>query len=318
VREEIFRNLQLNKLLVNKSKMRLSVILPIYNGMPYLVDALSSLLNQSYQDFIVYAIDNGSTDGTNEYITELKNEKIIYIRLEEKDLVKALNKGLELSNTPLIARMDADDISHPLRFEKQINFLDENCEIDLVGSNGQYISALGDKHLDINLPLNHDKIIQTMMKKKNAIIHASIMFRNEIIELYGNYDNKYFPCEDYELFLRMGDKIKFANIPDRLYQFRVRENSIMTHRINESTKLYYYIAYKYSSKYKNNASANIQTNNFYLNLLGKLDIISVRIYRKGLNYYLNRSVIIGLFYFLIASIINPIRFISAIKRKLSY
>lgn len=284
--------------------------------MPYLANALSSLFNQSYQDFIVYAIDNGSTDGTDEYIAELKNEKIKYIRLEEKDLVKALNKGLEVSNTPLIARMDADDISHPSRFEKQINFLDDNCEIDLVGSNGQYISALGDKHFDINLPLNHDEIIKTMMKNKNAIIHASVMFRNEIIELYGNYDRKYFPCEDYELFLRMGDKIRFANIPDRLYQFRVRENSIMTHRIKESTKLYYYISYKYSSKYKNNAPKNKLTKIFHFSIFDKLDVLSLSIYRKGLNFYLNVNIVIGIMLFIVASIINPERLFNAIKIRL--
>lgn len=295
---------------------KLSVILPIYNGMPYLPEAVNSLLNQTFQDFVVIAIDNGSTDGTRKYLAELNSEKIKYIRLEEKNLVKALNKGLELVITPLIARMDADDISHPTRFEKQVNFLNQNSEIGLVGANGRYISANSNKYFDINLPLHHNQIIKTMLKKKNAIIHASIMFRNEITKLYGSYDSKYFPCEDYELFLRIGDKIKFANVPDRLYQFRVRGDSIMSNCIKESIKMYYYINSKYSTKYYNCEIINNLTVKHKMKLWEKLDVISVSIYRKGLNYYLNTNTIIGLFYFLFASIINPIRFISSIKRKI--
>ena len=294
---------------------RLSVILPIYNGMPYLCDAINSLLNQTFRDFVVYAIDNGSTDGTREYITALNNEKIRYVRLEEKNLVKALNKGFELVDTPLIARMDADDISHPLRFEKQINFLDKNKYIDLVGSNGQYISAHGNKHFDINVPLTHDKIIQTMTRKRNAIIHASIMFNSEIIKLYGNYNIKYFPCEDYEFFMRIGNKIRFSNLADRLYQFRIRNGSILSHNIKESIKLYYYISYRYSSDYNNSTPNNKSIKNFHLSLIDQFDIVSVSIYRKGLHYYLNVNKIIGLLYFLLASLINPERLISAIKRK---
>jgi glycosyltransferase involved in cell wall biosynthesis len=292
---------------------KLSVILPVYNGMPYLPQAIESLLGQTFQDFVVYAIDNGSTDATPDFLTQLNNEKIRFIRLEKKNLVNALNKGLESADTPLIARMDADDICDPFRFEKQINFLDTHNEIDMVGSNGQYINKSGDKHLNINVPLTHDKLVQTMLKKRNAIIHASIMFRGDIIKAYGMYDNNYYPCEDYELFLRMGHKIKFANLPDRLYQFRIHENSIITENIKLSTKLYYFISDKYSSNYKNRTGSQ-PIEKFSLKFWEKLDIISMSIYRKGLNHYLNRSRIIGIFYFMLAALLSPSRLIGAIKK----
>ena len=295
---------------------KLSVILPVYNGMPYLPQAIESLLGQTYQDFVVYTIDNGSTDATQDYLTQLNNEKIKYIRLEKKNLVNALNKGLELAATPFIARMDADDICNLSRFEKQIFFLEAHNEIDLVGSNGQYINETGDAHLDINVPLTHDKIIRTMMKKRNAIIHASIMFRSDIIKAYGMYDDNYYPCEDYELFLRMGHKIKFANLSERLYLFRIRENSIMSDHIESSIKLYYLINYRYLKNYKNTEDGK-QIKKFSLKFWEKLDILSIRIYRKGLNYYLNINRITGILYFLIASLINPSRLMSSIKRKIN-
>ncbi len=296
---------------------KLSVILPIYNGMPYLKDAIFSLLDQTFQDFIIYAIDNGSTDGTREYLRQLSNEKITYIELQEKNLVNALNTGLEVATSPFIARMDADDIIHPKKFEKQMKYLEENQDVDLIGTIGQYISSNGKKYFNFNLPLSHDEIIETMIKKKNAIIHASIMFRSKIISLYGNYNNEFFPCEDYELFLRIGDKIKFANIPERLYSFRVREGSIMTTHFNKSLKLYHLISKLYAHKYSNHHIAIEQPENIHLNVFEKLDVLSVSIYRKGLNYYLNVNSFIGILYLIIASIINPSRLINAIKRRIT-
>ncbi len=294
--------------------MKLSVILPIYNGMPYLVEAISSLINQSYQDFIVYAIDNGSTDGSKEYLTELKNEKIKYIRLEEKNLVKALNKGLEISDTPLIARMDADDISHLNRFQKQVDYLEQNTQIDCVGTFGKYISSNNKKQFDINLPLRHDDIIRTMLNTRNAILHPSIMFRRQIIDDYGGYSEEYTDCEDYEFFLRIGDKVKFSNLPERLHYMRIRDGSIITDNIRRSLTQYYFVSHKYSSNYSNIDKPN---KDFHLSVFQKADIISLSIYRKGLNYYLNKSTFVGLLYFLIASIVSPHRFINAIRRKLN-
>ena len=157
----------------------LTVILPIYNGMPYLKEAIKSLLNQTFQDFIIYAIDNGSTDGTRDFLLELNNDKIKYIWLEESNLVKALNMGLELATTPFVARMDADDISFPTRFEKQIEYLDNNKKNDLVGTLGYYMGVDSRRYFKINLPIYHDDIMSAMLNKRYAIIHPSIMFRRE-------------------------------------------------------------------------------------------------------------------------------------------
>lgn len=293
----------------------LSVILPIFNGMPYLNVAISSLLDQTYQDFIIYAIDNGSTDGTREYLQQISNEKIKYIYLKDKNLVKALNTGLEVATSPFIARMDADDIIDQTKFEKQMKFLEKNRDIHVVGTLGQYISSDGKKHFNFDLPLSHNEIIETMIKKKNAIIHASIMFRSEIISLYGNYNNEYFPCEDYELFLRIGDKIKFANIPERLYYFRVRKQSIMTTHFKKSMEKYHLASRLYSHNYGNKKLVIKNPPKSSMSLLEKLDIYSVSIYRKGLNYFLNVNSLVGLFYLITASVLNPSRLLSFIKRR---
>ncbi len=294
----------------------LSVILPIYNGMPYLDEAINSLLNQTYQNFIIYAIDNGSTDGTSDFLLELNEDKIKYIRCEEKNLVNALNIGLEIANTPFIARMDADDISFPKRFEKQIKYLNKNRGIDFVGTFGQYVGLDGQRHFKINLPINHDDIILAMRKKRYAIIHPSIMFRREIILPDGRYKKEYFPCEDFELFLRIGDRIKFANISERLYSLRIKDESVMQNQLKKSLEIYYTVAKLYAYKYTKEKKTDKDTG-FQTSILKKLDISSLIIYRKGLHYYLNKSLIVGLLYFFISSLLNPFRLISALKKRFS-
>jgi glycosyltransferase involved in cell wall biosynthesis len=283
--------------------------------MPYLVEAIRSLLQQTFQDFVVLAIDNGSTDGTKEYLKGIRNEKIQYVRIEEKSLVKALNTGLDLADTPFIARMDADDISHPARLEKQIVFLNHHREIGLVGCNGRYINAVGNRHFDWNVPLHHEEVIRTMMKSQSAIVHASIMFRHESVKPYGGYDHRYFPCEDYELFLRIGDKIRLANLPDRLYYWRIWERSILSERIKESIRMYHFVANQYAPKYLKKGSFREVPKAGPATFLEKLDIASLTIYRRGLGYYLNVNPVIGVSYFLLAALVNPFRCLHALKRK---
>ncbi|MCZ6701697.1 MAG: glycosyltransferase [Ignavibacteria bacterium] len=300
------------------SSTKLSVIMPVYNGMPFIKEAITSLLNQSYQNFIIYAIDNGSDDGTSEYLNQINDIRINYVILEENNLVKALNIGLGMVNTPFIARMDADDISQPTRFEKQMKYLLENRSVDLVGTLGQYISVDGNKHFNINLPLTHDDIIDTMVRTRNAIIHPSIMFRSEITTLSGGYNENYSDCEDFELFLRIGNKIKFANLPERLHSLRIRDGSIMTDEVKKRINQYYLVSKLYAHKYNNHHIAIEQPENFHLNLVEKLDVLSVSMYRKGLHYYLNVSKVIGIMLFIVASIMNPLRSISAVKGRISF
>ena len=295
--------------------MKLSVILPVYNGMPFLPDAIKSLFDQTFQDFIIYAIDNGSTDGSVEYLSGLNDRRIKYVRLEEKNLVRALNKGLELSETPLIARMDSDDFCQSIRFQRQIDFLERNQSVSFVGSQGKYFGIKQGKTFNINLPLQHKEIVEAMLKSRNAIIHPSIMFRHEIYNNFGGYNESFPDCEDSEYFLRIGSKIQFANLPERLHYMRIREKSIMTEDVEKRLKQYYFVSFKYKSNYMDDENIIRYSENFHLRFFEQLDIISLSNYRKGLNYYLNKNALIGFLYFFIASLISPLRFLRSVKMK---
>ena len=181
--------------------VELSVILPVNNAILFLPAAINSILVQSFSNFNLIIIDNGSTDGSAAYINSLDDNRIKYFYLEEKNFVKALNLGLSKVDTPFIARMDADDTCHSSRFEEQINFLNKNQDVGLVGTNGQYFGNKKNRFINIHLPVTHQDIVDTMRNSRHAVIHASIMFRKSILEDVDHYDEKYFPCEDFELFL---------------------------------------------------------------------------------------------------------------------
>ena len=113
----------------------LTVLMTVYNGEQYLKDAVASILNQTYRNFHFLILDNASTDNSREIISEFKDSRIELVELIENiGHTAALNRGLKLIDTPLVARMDADDISFKNRLELQINFLEENKDIDILGS----------------------------------------------------------------------------------------------------------------------------------------------------------------------------------------
>ena len=109
------------------SKPLVSVLMAVYNGEKYLLEAIESILNQTYTNFEFLIINDGSTDSTEEIILSYSDQRIRYIKNEQNlKLIASLNKGLDLAKGKYIARMDADDISLPDRLEKQVNFLERN------------------------------------------------------------------------------------------------------------------------------------------------------------------------------------------------
>ena len=286
---------------------KITVLLPVFNAMPYLVDAVTSLISQTYKNFIVYCIDNGSTDGSDLYIKNIDDKRFRYYELEEADLVRALNFGLSNVDSEFVARMDADDISHPLRFEKQIEFLDNNKDIDVLGTQGIYFGS-NSRKLNINLPFSHAEILRKMLNSENALLHPSIMYRSKSINKKF-YKKDFFPCEDFEYFLRLSAHVKFANLPDRLLFFRIHKNSIISKNIKKSMLIYKSVSSKYAGLY---TEYERRTTN---KVFDTVDIVSITVYRKGLIQYLNKSLILGALYFSIASILNPRRLFKFFQKK---
>ncbi|WP_417427759.1 glycosyltransferase family 2 protein [Halpernia sp.] len=202
----------------------ISVVMPVYNGEKFLAEAIESILNQTFRDFELLLINDGSTDKTEDIILFYKDSRIIYIKNEQNlGLIKTLNKGLDLSHGEFIARMDQDDISNPTRFEKQIKVFENNPKIGVCGT---WFTLFGDNREKriINHPESSEDIKISLLGYC-VIGHPTVMFRREII---GNlrYDNGYKAAEDFEYWTRLSRITDFYNIPESLLNYRFHQTNI--------------------------------------------------------------------------------------------
>lgn len=202
-----------------------SVIMGIYkmvNKESIVKLAIDSILNQTYKDFEFIICDDGSNDGTYEMVKNLikKDNRVILIRNEEnKSLAYSLNHCLSVAKGKYIARMDADDISMPNRFEKQVKFLDEHLEYAVVGSNMLYINENG---------IWGNRILAEKPSKESFLFtspfaHPTVIMRKEILNILNGYKVEKITrrLEDYDLFMRLyANGYKGYNIQEFLYQFR--------------------------------------------------------------------------------------------------
>jgi glycosyltransferase involved in cell wall biosynthesis len=202
----------------------ISVILPVFNAEKYLKDSIESLLAQSFGDFELIIIDDCSTDKSFEILKTFADPRIrLYRNDENLKVVKTLNKGLKLAQSKFIARMDADDIAHPQRFEQQIKFFDKNPDVDIVGT---WVQTFGTESDIMRAAIEHDHI-KVRLFFLNPMFHPVVMFKRDSFlnnDLW--YRDFYSNAEDYGLWVEAIDKVKFANIPQILLKYRIHATNV--------------------------------------------------------------------------------------------
>jgi hypothetical protein len=200
---------------------RVSVVLPVYNGEPFLAEAVDSILAQSFRDFELIAIDDGSRDASGEILASLAraDRRVIALHQANAGVVAALNRGLTLARGELIARMDADDVAHPERFARQVAFLDAHPDIAVVGCAVTLIDEGGAPMRDVAYPGTPEAVAQ-FLEIGAALAHPTVMMRREAVLAVGGYRAAYRHAEDYDLWLRMAERYRLTNLPDRLLHYR--------------------------------------------------------------------------------------------------
>lgn len=203
-------------------KELLTVLLPVYNGEDYIEEAILSILNQTFENFKLLIVNDGSTDNTTNIISKYKNtdSRIQVVERQNKGLIYSLNEGLSLSTTDLVARMDADDISFPLRLEKQFNFMSQHPEISVCGAAIQ-IYETGTNEF---LPKHTDELLALSLFSV-PVFHPTVMMRRQDVLSVGGYSPEALCAEDYDLWERMLYKgFRFSNIEEVLLKYRSHPN----------------------------------------------------------------------------------------------
>ena len=193
--------------------------MPVYNGEEYLKEAIDSILSQTFSDFELIIINDCSKDNTVNIVKEYNDERIILINNDVNlGIAKTLNKGIDLARGKYIARMDADDICYSHRFETQYNFMEKNLDIGMCGSSVQIFTENSTNLHEC--PTSHDEI-RVLQIFNTAFAHPTVMIRRSILEKYNlKYNDFYEGMEDYELWIRMSEVTKLANIKDVLLKYR--------------------------------------------------------------------------------------------------
>lgn len=198
-----------------------SVIMSVYNGMPFLAQSVKSILNQSYKNFEFIIIDDGSTDKSFSFLKKIKDKRLTVIKNKKNiGLANSLNVALKKTKGNLIARMDSDDISLKNRFKEQVNFLRNHKDIDVCGTWAGLINAKGEK-IGIKKMPTDDKLIKKSIKSFSPIIHPTMMAKAKFFRNLNGYRPEFDYAEDYDLLIRAKNKFKMANIPKTLFLWRL-------------------------------------------------------------------------------------------------
>lgn len=211
---------------------KISVIMPVYNTKEeYLREAIESILTQTYSDFELIIVDNGSEKGyVSKVLSSYKDTRIQPYRIEiNAGPAEARNFAISQAKGTYLAFMDSDDVAVKERFAKQIKFFENNPE---VGCLGTYVEFIGDDKDSLRFPslTEHEELEAYLVFQGCAFCQSSIMLKKEILDKYNlKYKTEYIPAEDYALWVDLVGKTKFAVIPEVLLYYRYYADNI-SHR----------------------------------------------------------------------------------------
>lgn len=204
----------------------ITVLMPAYNAEKYIGEAIGSVLQQTYTNFELVIVNDGSTDGTLPVISSFDDERIVVINQPNMGVAEALNTGLKQARAPYIARFDADDICYAYRLEKQIRFLKDNPDYILVGSEAKYILENGDFLFDFHcIAYSHEQIMEKLYFYC-PFVHPSVMYQKQTVIDAGGYPADAHNFEDYLLWTNIVSKGKFCNLTEPLIKYRLNSNSV--------------------------------------------------------------------------------------------
>ncbi len=241
-----------------------SIILPFYQVGEEFNHAIESIVQQTFTHWKLILVSNNGNDQGREIAGRWSDadHRILQVEEHRQGIAHALNAGISLADTPYIARMDADDSSHPKRLAVQYEYLEKNKHIDVVSSQTVFQSELGIS-LGYSLFVDWQNTIITPQEHfmsrfiESPLAHPSVMFRTKLIQQFGGYSTRNVP-EDYELWLRWMDQgINFHKLPEPLLTWNDHADRLSRNHDNYSREAFFQIKCEYLARWiKQHVSPN--------------------------------------------------------------
>jgi glycosyltransferase involved in cell wall biosynthesis len=210
-----------------------SVVVAVHNGEDFLRDAIASILEQTLTTIELVIIDDGSTDSTSLILDEYasSDSRVVVLRQENQGLARSLNRGLAVARAPLVARLDADDVSLPDRLERQRIFLGDHEDVVLVGGAVTFIDATGRPFADDIMYPQTDAEIRAALPTVTPFVHSAVMARRAAVLDLGGYRPVFSETEDLDLWLRLSERHRLANLADTVVLYRMHEGQATVRKL---------------------------------------------------------------------------------------
>jgi glycosyltransferase involved in cell wall biosynthesis len=202
---------------------RVSIVIPAYNAQNYIVDAVESMLAQTFTDFECIVVDDGSTDRTGQLLARLadRDGRVRLLHVPHGGIVEALNAGIDAARGELVARMDADDVSLPHRLEEQVRYMDQHPEVVALGSKVMLVDPYDSPLWEIEVKTDHKEIDAELMAGNGwALFHPTSIIRKKALVQVGKYRPEYQWSEDIDVFLRLAEVGRLANLSTSTLRYR--------------------------------------------------------------------------------------------------
>jgi glycosyltransferase involved in cell wall biosynthesis len=206
-----------------------SLLMAVHDGAPGVGEAVASVLSQTAGDLELIVVDDGSTDATPALLAGVRDSRVRVVTQARTGLTRALNRGLALARAPLVARLDADDVALPERFERQRAFLDRTPDVGLLGTAARELDSRG-RLVGIWQPPLEDAPLRRALIRANPFVHSSVMMRRALLERVGGYDETLAVAQDYDLWMRLARVTRLANLAEVLVVRHLGERRVSVQR----------------------------------------------------------------------------------------
>jgi glycosyltransferase involved in cell wall biosynthesis len=226
------------------NKVKVTVLMPAYNASKYIYEAIDSVLQQTFSEFELVIINDGSTDNTAEIVRSFHDSRIFLVEQDNGGIASALNNGLNHARAEYVARFDADDVCQPDRLQQQYNYMTRNPGCIVVGSAVDYIDMHDNFIFSYQLPAYTNDEIKKLPYSVCPFIHSSVLFKKSVVLEVGGYNRHAHSFEDHFLWLQIEKFGEFHNLAQSLIKVRLNPESIT---IDEKWRLKGFISIKYKS-----------------------------------------------------------------------